>query len=93
MIFISVDLPVPLTPMIAILVPGRNWRLILLSTGLGAPGKVFVRFFMTKLYWTAMRVARLGSEVSGEVAGYLATRGPNAKADAGGGQRLGQRGS
>ena len=47
MTFISVDLPLPLTPMMAILASGRNCRLMLLSTGLGAPWKVFVRFFMT----------------------------------------------
>jgi hypothetical protein len=47
MIFISVDFPDPLGPMIAILASGRNCRWMLLSTGLGAPGKVLVKPFMT----------------------------------------------
>ena len=47
MTFISVDLPAPFGPMIAILADGRNCRLMLLSTGLLAPGKVLVRPFMT----------------------------------------------
>jgi hypothetical protein len=47
MIFISVDLPEPFGPMIAIFASGRNWSEMLLSTGLGAPGKVLVRPFIT----------------------------------------------
>ena len=47
MIFISVDLPDPLGPMIAIFADGMNCRWMLLSTGLLAPGKVLVRPFMT----------------------------------------------
>ena len=46
MIFISVDLPEPLTPMTPILAPGKKDRVMPLSTS-RPPGKVRVTPFMT----------------------------------------------
>jgi hypothetical protein len=68
MIFISVDLPDPFGPDDRDLGVGIELQIDVVQTGLGAPGKVLVMFFMTKLYCAAMAALvseRLSEGISG----------------------------